>query len=380
MIRVAAALLLALLLPPAARAQDAPADSTVADSTAIAHNPPPIEDGFHLMPPRFRTGRVVGVPKVTYSSERGVGAGAELRFYLGDRHDPGSRLDLEGRYTSKGQILTEMVLTTDIAGGKYSIKTKFGYEDLSLRYYGLGPGTPVENKEIYRPESLLAYIEAFRRMSEAIKLGIRYEYENTIIKEYEKGGLLDTAPPRGIKGGSVLGLGLSGEFDTRDDQEFPTGGSYIQGFAMAFDDGIGSEYDFNVWNLDVREYFSVSPKYVLATQFFIYAAKGGPPFWRLAALGGREHTRGYRRGRNLDNVLYAFQAELRLAVYRRFGVVGFAGLGDVAHTTSQMELEHMKPTLGGGLRYRTGARNLRARLDLAFGNDLRVYLGLGEAF
>jgi len=99
-------------------------------------------------------------------------------------------------------------------------------------------------------------------------------------------------------------------------------------------------------------------------------------------MGGRSHSRGYDRGRYRDHVLIAFQAEHRFDVWRRFGLVGFAGLADVAPRIEAMKFEHMRPTIGGGLRFRVGSleKHVNARLDVAFGEDFRLYFKLGEAF
>jgi len=174
------------------------------------------------------------------------------------------------------------------------------------------------------------------------------------------------------------------DVDTRDRRHSPTSGFYYQGLALVFDETLGSDYDFNNYNIDLRNYFRISGRNVVATQVFLYAARGTAPIWRLAELGGREHTRGYRLGRFRDRVLLAAQAEYRTDLVGRFGLVVFGGVGDVAPTYTSFELEHLHPTVGAGLRIRvakTEDNPLKARFDAAAGDEtVRFYFGFDEAF
>jgi hypothetical protein len=340
--------------------------------------------GFRWFPPRMVVQGFIYAPNVSYSSETGFGFGGQIlrpfRLHPGALRDSSFRL--KGRFTLKGQ--QEVEFRSDLRfGSGYGINTKLAYSSLPYRFYGIGPDTPEEAEEIYRPQEVLAYVEFFRRLTPALRAGLRYEYEQVKLLETESGGLLDTGAVRGgVEDRHVLGLGLVLDWDTRDRPYSPTRGAYYEAFGMVFDDELGSEADLNVYNLDLKNYFPVTADHVFATQFFVYAARGDAPFWRMAALGGREHTRGYRHGRYLDRILVSAQGEYRFGVWRRIGLVVFGGVGDVAAEWRNLELEHMQPTLGTGLRLRTGSvEAVRARLDLAFGrNSTRVYFTLDEAF
>ena len=121
---------------------------------------------------------------------------------------------------------------------------------------------------------------------------------------------------------------------------------------------------------------------VLALQLFGYSAQGSEtPFWRYAALGGRAHSRGYRSGRYLGRTLLAFQGEYRMPPLWRFAPNVFAGLSDVAEGFDQIELSRMRPTVGAGIRTRLDASGKKwARVEAAYGQELRLYAGLGVAF
>jgi outer membrane protein assembly factor BamA len=293
-----------------------------------------------------------------------------------------SDIKLKGRITSKGQGEAESTLRLRWGDGKYYIKSRVNVNTLALRFYGIGPNTPSSNEEIYHPQRVLAYFEIFRNLFLDLKAGLRYEFDYFKFLDYDKNGILATESIRNTTNKKIFGGGVLLDWDTRDRKYSPTSGSHHQFFALFFDDKLGSEINFNNYNIDLRNYFSLGAGHVLATQFFIYIANGDPPFWRLAALGGRAHTRGYRRGRYLESCLLAFQGEYRLPVLWRLGLVGFAGLGDVAPSIRKLQFEHMRPSFGAGIRFALGSPDkVRARFDVGLGGDsVRFYVSFDEAF
>ena len=121
----------------------------------------------------------------------------------------------------------------------------------------------------------------------------------------------------------------------------------------------------------------------MALQLYGRFVPGSPPFYELAALGGSTIMRGYFQGRYRDKSYTAAQIEYRGHVWWRFGVVAFAGTGDVfGSDASDLSFANLKYSYGFGLRFlfnRQEKINLRA--DFGFGQDTKgVYFGLEEAF
>lgn len=338
--------------------------------------------GFRLMPPQYRSGGLVTFPKVGYSSETSFTGGGILRYALPWSGLKRSVLSLRLKGTLEGHSEVEFIADMRFGDGRRGIKTKLSRVNLPLYFYGIGPRSSASDEETYKPEDVLAYIEIFQRVVPNLRVGLRTEYEAFELEKLEEGGLLDTQPIRGTEERSIHGGGLVVDWDTRDRGASPTSGSYYQAFALFFGKPLGGEYEFNNYNVDLRNYFSLGGEHVLATQLFAYAVRGAPPFWRLAALGGRHHSRGYRKGRFLDRVLLSAQLEYRFPVWRRVGMVAFGGLADVASAFDRLQFVTVRPTVGGGLRYALGAEDgLKARFDAAFGGDTpRFYLSLDEAF
>ncbi len=295
---------------------------------------------------------------------------------------PDSEIHLRGKVTTKGQKSGEASVEWSPGGGRFYFKSKVGYSDFARLFWGVGPEAPLSAEEVVRPRETLVYQEAFWNVSKPVKAGVRYEFEETRYLDVEPTSLIATAGYGGAEGGRVSGSGLLAELDTRDRRHSPTSGFYHQAFALIFDEALGSDYDFNNYNVDLRSYLSPADGHVLATQFFLYSARGEAPLWRYAELGGRAHSRGYRVGRYRDRLLLSAQVEYRVAVAGRFGLAGFAGIADVAPEYDGFRLDHVRPTLGGGVRVRIRKNDpLKARLDVAAGDEsVRLYFGFDEAF
>jgi len=106
------------------------------------------------------------------------------------------------------------------------------------------------------------------------------------------------------------------------------------------------------------------------------------PFQRLSKLGGSLLMRGYYEGRYRDHDLIVAQAEYRLPLWRRFGLTGFAGIGDVADKISRFRSREMKTSAGLGLRYMLiPEEKMNLRFDFGFGKDTSgFYVTITEAF
>ncbi|MCK5619921.1 MAG: BamA/TamA family outer membrane protein [Candidatus Krumholzibacteria bacterium] len=338
-----------------------------------------------LTEPKLKAFGFTWLPRITYTGESGVGIGGHILrpFRWGqDAGAPNSEFRVSGRATSKRQWAAELRLRLGWADRAWSLNTKFGASNIARRFYGIGPLTPAGNVEIYRPQGTLVYIELLRRVLPGMRIGVRAEFEHFELTETVPRGMLESGEVPGAEGGHVMGAGFLWDYDSRDRKYSPLSGSFHQAFAMRFDESTGSKFDFDVYNVDLRKYLAITRHNVVALQVFAYVTQGAPPFWRQAAMGGRAHSRGYRRGRYLDHAMVAYQVEYRFDIWRRFGGAVFAGLADVGRRVQDINHAHMKPTVGFGSRIRLGGTDgVKARIELAFGREeVRFYMSLDEAY
>ena len=174
--------------------------------------------------------------------------------------------------------------------------------------------------------------------------------------------------------------------DTSRNRFYPTGGTYFTFASDFFSQALGSKYSFQSYKAQFSKYWSVTPKQVLAYEDFFCATGGSPPFYGNCIYGANNQLRGYTAGRYFTRYMLATQLEYRLELPKRFGLVGFGGVGGTIPGGSQLfqrlQNSHFLPGGGGGLRFQLDKKNhVNLRADIAQGRDGHTFgLGVGEAF
>ncbi len=121
---------------------------------------------------------------------------------------------------------------------------------------------------------------------------------------------------------------------------------------------------------------------MIAFQLFMNFIDGNAPFQLLSRIGGEKIMRGYYQGRYRDKHVAVLQTEYRMKIWRRFGMVGFVGFGDVAHRLQDFDLRNFRLSIGLGLRYLySSAEGINVRIDFGFhGGTPGPYITINEAF
>jgi outer membrane protein assembly factor BamA len=285
-------------------------------------------------------------------------------------------------YTQKKQMISS--LAVDLYWGKdtYHLTSNLQVTHYPDTFYGIGNDTPVEAKEAYtskRPAGRLAFTWRFHP---ALYAGIQVEIIHATLSRIEEGGLLDQGDIPGAEKGLTSGLGFLFSLDSRDNIFAPSSGRFYQTSISVFDGRLGSDYAFFRYHVDLREYIPLFAGHVLGVQAVFQANTGEPPFYSMPLFGGASLMRGYYAGRYRDRNLLAFQMEYRLPVWRRFGLVGFAGIGDVSRRLSDFRLETFKLSAGLGVRFMIDpGERINIRMDYGFGQESSgFYVGILEAF
>jgi hypothetical protein len=343
---------------------------------------------FHWIPPSLHVNRWLFLLQAYYSSLDGIGIGVEADRILtvpvlsGLTHSEVEFI-AKGRLYEQAHGEIQLRAETFFSGGRYAAVARFDHSTRLRQFWGVGPDLPHEDREEFRPRDLRVYLEVLRRFSGA-RVGPRIEMENYQYLRVEDGGLLETGDYPGVsaKGETILGVGLSSDYDSRDDRYHPSSGWWMSGLLMRFFRPGSDEEDFWSSYLDVRNYRKLSDTDVLALQFFSYGVDRGAPLWRYAAVGVGVHSRGYSRNRYLDYRMAATQAEWRRPLFWRLGMQVFGGLALVTPTWPQTRIDTIRPTLGAGLSVRIPQlTDVPIRGDLAIGDEnLHGDLSIGFAF
>lgn len=379
-------LFLLLALPPLAVA-DEPAQPE-SEGPGDAGVDTDAKSGFIWVPPSGFYGNWVFLLEAYYSGLDGFGIGAQAQRpftvpLLSGYADSDIEFQVSGRIYEDfhGSLRATVDATFDEM--RWSVRGNFDHSTRLREFWGVGNDLPDSNREEYRPRNLRTYFECLRNI-DRLRIGIRLEFQDYQYLELKDGGLLDTGDYVGVRstGESAAGIGLTWDYDGRDDRYAPTRGWRIRGNVMGFDVYRKGESMFLNSNVDVRTYLSTSPRNVFAFQWFAFGVHGTAPLWRYAAIGGREHTRGYSRNRYLDQKMTAIQGEWRRHLYRRVGLQIFAGTALVAPSWRRARIRNQHPTIGAGLSVVIPqVSSLAIRGDLAFGDEsVHARLDLGLAF
>ena len=253
-----------------------------------------------------------------------------------------------------------------------------------LSHFGIGNQTPDQGNEEYILDNVGGIVDFQIPPTIVIstRAGLVLEYRNYTVVDRKENPYLQDDSQLGINGGNVSGVGLVWVWDNRDQIFFPNHGGVTQAKVIFYSKDLGSDYTFIWFELNARRYWAFTPDHVLAVQTYYNGTGGNPPFFKLPALGGGSTMRGYFQGRYRDAHLFAIQAEYRQYFWWRLGFVVFAGYGDVAEELTSLQMRHLKPTYGAGLRLLFDKeQKINLRIDIGFGKDTNgIYFGMEEAF
>lgn len=213
-------------------------------------------------------------------------------------------------------------------------------------------------------------------------LGAGYELRDSDVLDTEDGRRLASGVVTGAAGVVASGIRLSAVRDTRDNVVNPTRGSFHTASAARFGGGAAGDVEMTRYTLDLRRYLPVREGHVFGLQGYLRSTTGEVPFQLLPQLGGQDIMRGTYEGRYRDRHLVAAQVEYRARLWRRIGLVAFAGAGQVTHRLGDIALGDLHYSIGGGLRFmidRQERMNLRLDVGRARGAS-GTYITAGESF
>jgi hypothetical protein len=327
-----------------------------------------------------------GLPFVYFSPETNLafGLGGVYNFRAGQHKERTrtSSIWAYGTYTLAKQYSLLIKPEIYLKNNSLALFGSLRYERSPQFFYGVGADLPAANRESYTPRTFSVQVGVKRRVVGGLFGGLSFEFEDVTMEKIEDGGQLASGAFTGSRGGMLAGFGASLDWDTRDAVLFPHRGTFIQLLGDAYGALAGSDYSFSRLKVDIRKYVPAGASRVLVLQAFVLTTFGDVPFYKLALLGGDSLLRGYYKGRYRDKSLALLQAEYRVLVSERIGVVGFAGLANVFERFRDFEPGLLKYSLGTGLRYVINKRDgATLRLDLAWGRaSFGLYATAQEAF
>ena len=301
----------------------------------------------------------------------------------GDRISPTSMVGGGSFYTSNGSWTwgagTKLYLKQD----RIRFTGAYGQARLKYDLYGIGNAAGNQGLSIRVDQGGKALLlEALIGLRWKMFLGPRYQWrslEATLNRAQLPPGF--NVPSRELKS-TTSALGFHAQRDARDHQFYPRTGTLTDVVADFFQGTFLSDFSYQSYTFAFNQYSAISPRQVLAFRIFGCVTSGHVPFYDLCLLGMHNDVRGYKTGRYRDRLMLTSQLEYRLELPKRFGLVGFFGVGEVAPKIGTFNAGNLKPAGGVGVRFTLAKKNhVNLRVDYAAGlQGEGVYMGVTEAF
>lgn len=331
-------------------AETAEADDVGFASGSFIAVPIPVND------PTFGTGLVLGVGYLFKSDED-----SDTSFLGGGLFgtDEGSRAAGIGGGLS-------------LDGNRYNFSFILGAADLNYDLFVLG--TPVEIEQ-----EGAAFQGQFRYgFSEHFSAGVSARYLESKIAG--AGGV--ALPPEivDLTDTSIATLGLVAKWDTRDDSFYPTKGTNVDFSVTRSSVDGGRDIEYTSARLSLDQLWTLDSQSVLAARVAACGIEDEAPFFDSCLLGAE--LRGFSLFQFYGSRMLTAQIEYRRRLSGRFGMVAFAGMGDVQRNISSID-SGVRYAGGLGLRYRVSKDfALDVALDATVNDqdENYIYFYVGQSF
>jgi outer membrane protein assembly factor BamA len=270
---------------------------------------------------------------------------------------------------------------------RYRLTLGAGYGDFNLRFYGVGSLTSQDKYITINQSGALAAVEGLVRVAPHTYVGPVYAFLDlkTTLPSAMVANI--TIPAYQLKS-TDAGLGLTGEYDSRDSQYGPSRGIFATARWMFSEPAFGSRFQYDRATVWVNGYFTLTPTTILATRISGCYASEGAPFYNICLYGQNNDLRGYLTGQYRDPLMATGQAEIRQHLFWKIGMVAFGGVGGIAPGPNSLQSRLglgsaiFLPAGGVGLRFMVAPQyKLNLAVDEAWGSHSNgLYINIGEAF
>lgn len=249
-------------------------------------------------------------------------------------------------------------------------------------YYGIGNDTLNTTPSSFYYQYFRSAIELTKMINSQYFVGFKTDFMSTDMSK--KDGMLLQGNVAGNNGGKMLGFGPVIRYDSRDNVNYPSKGSYVEVSGLWFQENNLFDYQCSIYNIDIRKYISIKGQTTLALQANATVSEGNIPFYRMPAIGGKYNLRGIlNKFMYIDKNCWFAQAEIRKMLFWRLGAVAFAGAGNDFDTWNASLYTRVKAIYGGGVRVQMVPRDkLNMRIDYAWGpgGNRGLYITVREIF
>ena len=324
---------------------------------------------------------VIGGPHYASDTKFGLGIVA-AGLYRTDPNDsilPPSNVSLFGDVSSVGFYMLGVRGNHIAPAGRYRIDYHLYFYSFPSDFWGIGyeMGDNDDNKSDMKRWQAQAEASFLFRVADNFYVGPMAAYDYVIGKQIERPELLQGMDKHTWN----VGAGVSLVYDNRDNLTNPHRGIYLNLKQMFRPKFMGNDYAFSTTHFRFDAYQRLGKGTILAEDFGANLNFGNPSWGMMAELGGTSSMRGYYEGRYRDKHSLEATVELRQHVWKRNGIVVWAGAGTVFPKFSSLRSRQILPNAGVGYRWEF-KKNVNVRLDYGFGKSGQsgFLFNINEAF
>jgi len=167
--------------------------------------------------------------------------------------------------------------------------------------------------------------------------------------------------------GTTRSITIGRIFDSRDNKYDPHMGKrtlYSVEYA-----GLGGDFDFTKYSVDLRYYYAQGPKNVIAVNLAAGYASGDMPLSQRFSVGGSDTLRGYEDDQFRGNSMLRGTVEYRMPVVDKVQAVVFADYGYAWDKRYEDDFDFGEMKLGYGIGVRVNSPLGPIKLDYGIGED-----------
>jgi len=130
----------------------------------------------------------------------------------------------------------------------YLLEGKFIYTNFLRKFYGAGNNTSKDDEEEFVNRAHGFGIGFSRKIIDNLMFGVQYDLSDMTMQDTDDDGQLQYCKTNGV----ISGAGFKANFDTRDNNIYPTKGVWIRADYMLYNSKLGSKYNYSKTNFDFR--------------------------------------------------------------------------------------------------------------------------------
>lgn len=339
------------------------------------------EDGYLDVSGLLSRGGFIPVPVIITEPAVSGGFGVAGQF-IHPPTTPGAspgRTIAGGAYTGNGSWGGGLLRQGTLADGRLLYRFGLGMADVTLPIFPFGGANEVD----YGNEMKFGFGNIRYQIPDtSLSFGPRFIYRTSDVSLSTEGPLADQVNrivERFVGERQYVALGLSMNYDTRNNPFTPTQGiNAILKFDV-YSDALGSDREFTEGQVNIHAFQQFGDTWSLGTKLSVDTVSEDAPFFMSPGVD----LRGVQFGRYQGDTALSIEAELRHQFTPRWAGVVFGGYGQTFVDNSLLfEPQDNIWTYGAGIRYRIARKyGIDFGVDVARGpEDTVFYIQFGHAW